>query len=155
MLIAVCDDQSKDRAALAELLRALLEERRVAAELREYASGEALLAALDRDAFSVCFLDIFMEGISGVAAARHIRQRKLPTAIVFTTSSPDYMADGFEVGAVHYLVKPFTRGAVETALERCLYLAGEAERFIEVTVEREPRRVLLSALRYAEVLILM
>lgn len=151
MLIAVCDDQSKDRAGLAELLRALLEERRVAAELREYASGEALLAALDRDAFSVCFLDIFMEGISGVAAARHIRQRKLPTAIVFTTSSPDYMADGFEVGAVHYLVKPFTRGAVETALERCLYLAGEAERFVEVTVEREPRRVLLSALRYAEV----
>lgn len=151
MLIAVCDDQPKDRARLAKTLRAILEERRLAAELREYPSGEALLAALDRDAFSVCFLDIFMEGISGVAAARHIRRRKLPTAIVFTTTSPDYMADGFEVGAVHYLVKPFTREAVETALERCLYLAGEAERFVEVTVEREPRRVLLSALRYAEV----
>lgn len=150
MLIAVCDDQRRDRTRLAGLLQTILEERRLAAELREYPSGESLLAALDRSGFSICFLDIFMEGISGVAAARHIRQRKLPAAIVFTTSSPDYMADGFEVGAVHYLVKPFTRQAVETALDRCLCLAGEAERFIEVTADREPRRVLLSGLRYAE-----
>lgn len=151
MLIAVCDDQPGDRARLAGMLRAILEERHLAAQLREYPSGETLLAALDGGVFSVCFLDIYMEGISGVATARHIRRRRLPAAIVFTTTSPDHMADGFEVGAVHYLVKPFTREAVETALERCLYLAGEAERFIEVTVEREPRRVLLSDLRYAEV----
>ena len=151
MLIAVCDDQARDRAKLVSVLRALLDERRLAAELREFPSGEALLSALDKESFSICFLDIFMAGISGVDAARRIRQKLPRAALVFTTSSPDYMADGFEVGAAHYLVKPFTLEAVETALDRCLYLAGEAERYVEVMAGREPRRVLLSALRYAEV----
>lgn len=151
MLIAVCDDNVGDRAVLIRALRALLDARCLAAELREFASGEALLAAMDQEPFAICFLDIFMEGVSGVDAARCIRQAGAPAALVFTTSSPEYMAAGFEVGAAHYLVKPFTREAVETALDRCLLLAGEAERFVEVMVDREPRRILLSELRYVEV----
>lgn len=151
MLIAVCDDNPRDRARLMKSIRAILDGRRLAAELREFASGEALLSAMEQERFSICFLDIFMDGVSGVAVARRIRQAGTHTAIVFTTSSPEYMADGFEVGAAHYLVKPFTREAVETALDRCLLLAGEAERFVEIVVDREPRRVLLSALRYVEV----
>ena len=150
MLIALCDDNARDRAGLAKTLRAILDGRRLAAELREFPSGEALLSAMDQDAFSICFLDIFLTGVSGVAVARRIRQAGTPTAIVFTTSSPEYMADGFEVGAAHYLVKPFSKEAVETALDRCLYLVGEAERFVEIVVDREPRRVLLSKLRWAE-----
>ena len=150
MLIAVCDDNAKDRARLIASIRTILDARRLAAELREFASGEVLLSAMDHQRFSICFLDIFMGGISGVATARRIRAAAAPTAIVFTTSSPEYMADGFEVGAAHYLVKPFTQEAVETALDRCLLLVGEAERFVELTVDREPRRVLLSKLRWAE-----
>lgn len=150
MLIAVCDDQTKDRDKLAEMLHDILAQRRLSIGLREFPSGEALLSAMDKEHFSICFLDIFMDGISGVAVARRIRQSKAPTAIVFTTSSREHMADGFEVGAVHYLVKPFTQDAVETALDRCLFQVGEAERFVEVVVDREPRRVLLNDLRWAE-----
>ncbi len=150
MLIALCDDRPGDRAALAGMLRPLLDARRLASELREFAAGEALLSAMEREPFAICFLDIFMDGISGVAAARRIRKRWPQTAIVFTTTSPDYMADGFEVGAAHYLVKPFTAQAVEIALDRCLFLAGEGERFVEIIVDRAPRRLLLSQLRYAE-----
>lgn len=150
MLIAVCDDQAKDRAKLTEMLHGILAQRQLSIGLREFSSGEALLSAMEKESFSICFLDIFMDGISGVAVARRIRQSKAPTAIVFTTSSREHMADGFEVGAVHYLVKPFTQDAVETALDRCLFQVGEAERFVEVMVDREPRRVLLNELRWAE-----
>lgn len=151
MLIAVCDDQAKDRAKLTEMLHGILAQRQLSIGLREFPSGEALLSAMEKESFSICFLDIFMDGISGVAVARRIRQAGTPTAIVFVTSSPEYMADGFEIGAAHYLLKPFTKEAVKTALDRCLLLVGEAERFVEVMVDREPRRVLLSELRYVEV----
>lgn len=151
MLIALCDDHAGDRARLAGTIRAILDQKRLSAELREFPSGEALLSAMEKERFSICFLDIFMEGVSGVAVARHIRRAGSPTAIVFITSSPDYMANGFEVGAAHYLLKPFTQEAVETALDRCLYLVGEAERFVEIVVDREPRKMLLSELRYVEV----
>ena len=60
------------------------------------------------------------------------------------------MADGFAVGAAHCLVKPFTQEIVEIAMDRCLYLEDEAERFVEVVVDRGPRRVLLSKVRWAE-----
>lgn len=150
MLIGICDDQPGDRAALTAALQEILNRRRLEAEVRTFPSAEALLSAMERERFAICFLDIFMDGISGVAAARRIRQRNWSTAIVFTTTSRDFMADGFEVGAAHYLVKPFTSAALSAALDRCLYLAGEAERFIQITVDRGPRRLLISQLQYAE-----
>lgn len=91
-----------------------------------------------------------MSGISGVAAARTIRSKDRNAAIVFTTSSPDYYADGFAVGAVHYLLKPFNKSDIYEALDRCLRQVGQAERYIELTVNREVCRILLSDLLWAE-----
>lgn len=150
MLIAVCDDCEQDRQKLIRDLNAMIDERHIIAEIRSFSSGESLLLAMEEESFPICFLDIFMGGISGVDLARHLRRRNEKTAIVFTTTSKDYMADGFEVGAVHYLIKPFDSAAVGVALDRCIYLVGEAERFIEVMVDRQPRKVLLSELCYAE-----
>ena len=78
MLIALCDDNARDRTGLAKAIRAILNGRRLAVELREFPSGEALLSAMDQEAFSICFPDIFLTGVSGVAVARRIRQAGPP-----------------------------------------------------------------------------
>ena len=130
MLIAVCGDDAGDRARLAKSVRAILDARRLAAELREFAGGEALLAAMEQAQFSICFLDVFMAGISGVAAARRIRQSGAPTALVFTTSSPEYMADGFEVGAAHYLEKALRRGVGQTSVAAVAEKYGGGTEFV-------------------------
>jgi len=148
--IAVCDDDQHDRDLLCAKLRKAVSERKLMAEIAVFDSGEGLIAALDKNGYGMFFLDIYMKGISGVEAAREIRRRGSDAAIVFTTNSPDHMAEGFDLGALHYLVKPFELEAVEVALDRCVKHTGALEAYIEVTTGNSRRRVLLSDILFAE-----
>lgn len=150
MKIAVCDDNERERGQLGAFLQQELDARCVDGEIVSYESGDALLEALRGTSYPVYFLDIYMKGTSGVEVARRIRAATRQAAIVFATSSPDHRAEGFDVGAAHYLVKPFTRADVGEALERCLKLVGAAGRYVEVVVNRKPRRVLLSSILSVE-----
>lgn len=51
---------------------------------------------------------------------------------------------------MHYLVKPYKKTDVRVALERCIKQVGKTERYIEIMVNREKRRILLSELIWAE-----
>lgn len=53
----------------------------------------------------VLFLDIRMQGISGVDFFRSLKH---PPLVVFTTAYADYAVEGFELMAIDYLVKPIT-----------------------------------------------
>lgn len=150
MRIAICEDIKKEQQQLTAHVAAFLSARKLLAEVLVYESGEALLCAAEQIPFEIFFLDIYMTGISGVTVAEALRKRDKNAAIVFTTSSRDYFAEGFTVGAVHYLVKPYAPEDVSEALERALRQVGETERYIELTINRENRRVLLSDLAWAE-----
>ncbi len=58
---------------------------------------------LNEEAIDLIFLDIHMPGMSGLQL---IKALKNPPAVVFTTAYRDYAADGFDLNAVDYLVKP-------------------------------------------------
>jgi DNA-binding LytR/AlgR family response regulator len=61
----------------------------------------------------IVFLDVHMPGLSGIAAARAIREAQagLPppqrSQLVFVTAYEQYAVQAFEQGAIDYLVKPF------------------------------------------------
>lgn len=150
MDIAICDDRRADRELLTRYLREELASRRLTCALHAFESGEQMLAAMGEAAYAVNFLDIYMQGMGGVELARRIAGRDPRAAIVFTTTSPDHMAEGFQVGALHYLLKPFTAEAVGEALDRCLRLAGKGERYLELMVNRVPRRVMFSQIMSVE-----
>lgn len=150
MNIAVCDDNQSDSGKLKAYIESALAERRIACAVFIFGSGEAMLAGMGNNSFPICFLDIYMKGISGVELAHKLREAGEATAIVFTTTSKEHMADGFSVGAVHYLVKPFTQEAVGVALDRSLRYIGENERYVELNTGRQSRRIILGGIRYVE-----
>ena len=145
MKIAVCDDLTADCTLLDQLVTAHMDSRQIESCVSVFNSGEALLAAIsDGQQFAIYFLDIYMGGLSGVAAAFQIRRQSTDAVIVFTTTSPDYMAEGFELGAAHYILKPVSADAVAQALDRALRQTGMPERYINVTVDRTPHRLRLN-----------
>lgn len=150
MRIAVCDDLRQDRELLRDYLKSALAQRQVAGDIEVFDSGNGLLEQLSRDPFDACFLDIYMEGLSGVETAYRILEIQPETALVFITTSHDHMAEGFDVGAVHYLVKPVTSRMIELALDRCLKQVKTKEKYISLMVDRTERKVLLSDIRYIE-----
>lgn len=83
----------------------------------------------------VIFLDIEIDGSSGIDCARLIVDMEPKTKIIFATAHAEYMSEAFEVYAFDYLVKPFDVSRVEHTLGRILSLkepapAERAERIV-------------------------
>ncbi len=151
MRIAICDDNNNDRKILSEHILSYAEKHLLDIEIEKFPSGEALLDSFSDFPFQMVFLDIYLEGISGIEIAFKIREKDENCIIIFVTTSPDFRAEGFEVGAVHYLLKPAAYERVETALNRCRRFFDEAEKCFEITVERRIVKVRIRDVIYAEV----
>lgn len=119
MKIAIVEDE-KEHARLLELyIQNWADKKKQQVICRIYVSPEAFLFdwAEEKD-FSVLFLDIQMPGMNGMVLAKRIRQESDSVGIVFTTGIADFLQEGYEVSAIHYLLKPILPEKVEACLER-------------------------------------
>ena len=101
MRIAVCDDEKEIRDMFVKRIETLHPK----AELLLYQSGEELLLS-DKEP-DILLLDIQMPGKNGMEAAEELRRKNKKAIIIFVTALDDFVFQAFDVGAFHYLVKPF------------------------------------------------
>lgn len=102
MRIGICDDKKEARDYIADKAKCLYPSDIIVT----YVSGEALLCASTLP--DILFLDIQMPQMNGLETARKLRQRDKSLVIIFVTATADHVFEAFDVGAFHYLVKPFT-----------------------------------------------
>lgn len=121
MYIAVCDDDTGALGAVDALLAEWETERRLPLRRRLFSGCAELLGSARRDGFTLYLLDVLMPGISGIDAAREIRDFDRAAEIVFLTSSPEFAYDSYRVQALDYLLKPVDREQLFPLLDR-LYL---------------------------------
>ncbi len=108
MKIAVCDDEPVYRQVLTERILREGIAGGYETSITEYADGNALLAAVDRDGGAdVYFLDIETDAgpDDGIRTARELRRRGDRGLIVYVTGFMEYMQTGYEVKAFRYLLK--------------------------------------------------
>ena len=118
--IAVVDDLERDRTWLAEKLADYMARERLEYELTAFASGEAFSAALEQgQRFNLVFMDIYMDGITGIEAAQALRARDMDCKLVFLTTSEDFMRQGFSLNSAHYLIKPVKDEDFAQAMANC------------------------------------
>ncbi|MCI9613397.1 MAG: response regulator transcription factor [Eubacterium sp.] len=101
MQIAVCDDEKEIRDLFTQKIRKLYP----GAGLLLYESGEELL--LSDEEPDILLLDIQMPGKNGMETAKELRRKNKQVIIIFVTALDDFVFEAFDVGAFHYLVKPF------------------------------------------------
>lgn len=112
--IAVCDDE----AIIREQIRQFIKKRVPDCSVELYAAGEELLAA-DKS-FDLVFMDIQMEGLSGMEAARILREKQEEILLIFITGLREHVFEAFDVSAFHYLLKPIEDEKLEEVLKRAL-----------------------------------
>ena len=100
MNIAVVDDEEIIR----QQIHGFIKKQTPDFSISDFATGEELLAA-GKDV-DIIFLDIQMEGMGGIEAARNLRQRNADAVLVFITGIQEYVFEAFDVSAFHYLLKP-------------------------------------------------
>jgi PAS domain S-box-containing protein len=104
--ILIVDDRAENLLALEAILEPLRQRL-----VRASSGEEALRRLLERD-FAVILLDVQMPGMNGFETARLIksRERTKYIPIIFLTAiskEEAYVFEGYSVGAVDYLFKPF------------------------------------------------
>lgn len=111
--IAICEDEAVFRREQETVCRGICDELNLEYDLTVFETGAALMAAYAGGArFDLLLLDIVMDQLSGMELARKLRGQGEDAAIVFITSNPDYAIQGYDVGALHYLMKPLDGGAL-------------------------------------------
>jgi two-component system LytT family response regulator len=81
----------------------------------EAGDGPGALRAIAEQQPDLIFLDIRMPGLSGLELLRRLRQ---PPAVIFTTAYDRFAVMAFELAAVDYLLKPFSRDRFLRSLAR-------------------------------------
>ena len=107
--IAICDDETEARDVLRfRLEKTLIEQSEEI--VYEFCAGTNAVSWLRKHPGEVdlLFLDVEMETMDGMEAARQIREFDENIMIVFLTGYAEHEFDGYSVGALDYMLKPVT-----------------------------------------------
>lgn len=150
--IAICDDSAADAAYVGALLDQWAAQRGLALQAERFESAQAFLFHYEEQKdYDVLLLDIEMPGMDGVSMARAIRRENEAVQIVFITGYSDYIAEGYDVAALHYLMKPVKTDKLFAVLDRAMEKCRRNERCLLLEMPGEMVRLPLYQIRYLEV----
>ncbi len=109
----IVDDEPLAR----ERLRGLLRTEATVEIVGECGSGTEAIATIKNTSLDLVFLDMQMPGCDGLQVLAGIPAENRP-GIIFATAHERFAVDAFDVQAIDYLLKPFDRERLQTALRR-------------------------------------
>lgn len=149
--IAIVDDEQVHRDILTKYIEEWKAREKLEAEVETFASGEAFdFAWSGEQRYDVLFLDIMMGATDGISLARRLREQGKKLDIIFTTGIADYMQEGYEVEAMHYLLKPLSKEKVWECLDKCLKRREEDAEWILLPTEEGLVKTDVSKILYGE-----
>lgn len=149
--IAVCDDSAADRDYIAELVQQWAAEEKHTVQLSAFPSAESFLFCYaEKKDYDILLLDIEMGDMDGVSLAKKLRLENSTVQIVFITGFPDFIAEGYEVSALHYLIKPVSAEKLAAVLDKAAANLHKTDKSVIFTVDGEAVRMALRDIIYAE-----
>ncbi|WP_300800154.1 LytTR family DNA-binding domain-containing protein [uncultured Acetatifactor sp.] len=149
--IAICDDDANQRDYLVGITAAWAGRMRHLAQVRIYSRAEDFLFDYGEEKdFDILLLDVEMPGMSGVELAKQIRLENKTLQIVFITGYYEYFSDGFDVSALHYLLKPVDEEKLSPVLDRAADNLFSRQRCVLVADKDGSSKVSLADIVYIE-----
>ncbi len=138
MRFAIVDDLEIDIEKLQEFIACFAKEYNISLVPPPmiFKSGQEFLAEFKAERFDIIFLDIIMQGITGMEVAKQIRKIDEKCRIIFITVSMEFAVESYEVDASWYLVKPYSYQKFSKALHHCGLRLLEQKQHIVIGEQR-------------------
>ena len=150
MRIAIVEDDRIDMSQLRCTLEAFCSESGIPCELDGFTAGKDFLAAFSAGKYEMIFFDNYIGETLGITLARHVRETDTEAALVFVTMSPDFAVESFDIGALHYIMKPVTREGIAKVFDRWKAGRNTPGPMLELVVNRVPVRIPADSIQYIE-----
>lgn len=149
--IAIIEDEQDSIRRLQDVLERYGEDASLEFDVRMFANPIRFLDGYRAD-YDIVFLDIDMPGMNGMDAARELRKMDEEVALVFVTNLARFAANGYEVNALDFIVKPVEYDLFKVKLDRVLrFVERDRVRKVMVKTSDGIRIVRLESLRFVEV----
>ncbi|WP_053986033.1 LytR/AlgR family response regulator transcription factor [Niameybacter massiliensis] len=129
--IAICDDELLYIDKIESILNLIAHKNILEITIDKYQSGETLLASINNSnvSYDLIFLDILLGSTNGIQIAKLLKPLSPQTRIIFLTSSSEYVFEGYDVEAFHYLLKPPNTEKIEELLLKYLSILSSKDIF--------------------------
>jgi len=156
--IAICDDENHQLQYIKTLITKWTSINKLQYTLDMYESAEQFKNAISENnwldenvkSYDILLLDIQMGGQDGIALAKELRETDEKSIIIFITAIPDFIQDGYDVSALHYLMKPVNEDKLFAVLDRAVKQLAKTERTLFLPVDGEMMRISEADIMYIE-----
>lgn len=142
MKIILCEDDKAQQQWMQEVLQEWHDKIGKSMKLLVYASAEELLFKQEEwsDA-ELMILDIELKEMNGMELAYKIRELDKKVPLLFATGYEKFVFEGYEVGAVSYMMKPIQKEKLFRTLDKvsllqekagCVLIAGQEEDTVRI-----------------------
>ena len=122
MNIAILDDSKEDLRQVKSVISSYYESQNTSADIHLYSSAEAFFTKYIPGFYDLIIMDIYMGSMTGMDAARKLREARDTAALIFISSSDSFAVESYDVQASYYLLKPFDRTPVKIPVRSILYV---------------------------------
>lgn len=152
MHIAICDDNQDELFRISSLLEDFRRNVDSSVTYEAFHSAMELLETLRVRQFDLLLLDILMPGVTGMDAAKEIRQTDSEIPIIFLTSSREFAVESYRVGAKDYIIKPATKDEIFPAISKQLVQYKQEDAYLTLKTNNGIVKMPFSQIIYVEVI---
>ena len=127
MRFALVDDMAGARERVLRLLSDFCKQRGLTYTVDSFSSGEEFLDAFVPLSYDIVFMDIYMDGMTGIEVAEKLRETDSRCLLIFLTASQEHMSDAFSTHAFDYVTKPVEQASLFKCLTDALRILPEQE----------------------------
>lgn len=134
--ITICEDEPTIRNQITNLVQEWGKLCNLDIKISTFENAESFLFNYEDDKnVDILLLDIQMGSMNGMALARKLRETNTKVQIIFITGISDYVTEGYDVSAVHYLLKPVRPEKLHIALDKAASNLSVSQRTISIDTD--------------------
>lgn len=148
--VAIIEDSSSDAENLIQQIVEFGKAEQTEIRTERFNSGFDFLDSFKGN-YDIVLMDIEMPNLSGLETARQMRKIDADVPLLFITNMAQYAINGYEVGAIGFVLKPISYLKFSFAMKRAMRLVKDKASVIAIKTDGNVKVLTVSDICYIEV----